>query len=99
MDVKSTFLNEIFNENLYIEYSAKFVKRGQENKVYKLKRVLYGLKQTPRVWYTKIDSYFLTRGFQKCPNEHTLYIKSFFRGDILIICLYVDDLILTGNNL
>lgn len=35
--------------------------------------------------------------FQKCPYEHTLYIKSNTNGDITIICLYVDDLIFTGN--
>ena len=64
----------------------------------KLKKALYGLKQAPRAWYSCIESYFLKEGFEKCQYEHTLFIKTRKRGKILIVCLYVDDLILTGNN-
>ena len=96
MHVKSAFLNGVLNEEIYVEQLVGFVRRGQENRMYRLKRVLYRLKQIPRAWYTRIDSYFLTRDFQRCPYEHTLYIKSSARGDILIVCLYVDNLIFTG---
>lgn len=73
------------------------MKFGDEHKVYKLKKVLYGLKQTPRAWYSRIEAYFLKEDFQKCPYEHTLFIKIGDRGKMLIVCLYVDDLIYTGN--
>ena len=63
MDVKSAFLNGVLNEKVYVEQPAEFARRGQENKVYSLKRVLYGLKQGLRAWYTRIDSYFLTHDF------------------------------------
>ena len=63
-----------------------------------MKKALYGLKQAPRVWYTRIDTYFIEHGFLRCPYEHTLYIKFNPEGDVLIVCLYVDDLIFTGNN-
>jgi hypothetical protein len=59
---------------------------------------LYGLKQAPRAWYSRIESYFSKEGFTKCPYEHTLFIKTADGGKILIICLYVDDLIFTGND-
>ena len=49
-------------------------------------------------WYKKIDSYFVHNGFQRCPFEHTLYIRSVDSDNILIVCLYVDDLIFTINN-
>ena len=49
--------------------------------------------------YKKVDSYFFQNGFQRCPFEHTLYIKFVEPGDILIVLLYIDDLIFTGNNL
>ena len=74
------------------------MKKGQENKVYSLKKVLYDLKQASRVWYTRINSYFVGNGFHRCPYEHILYIKFNLFGDIVIVCLYVDDLIFTGNN-
>ena len=58
---------------------------------------MYGLKQAPRAWYSRIDDYFINRGFQRSQSEPTLYIKT--QGDKrLIVSLYVDDLIYTGNN-
>ena len=63
-----------------------------------MKKALYGLKQAPRAWNSRIDKYFQENGFIKCPYEHALYFK-IKDGDVLIICLYVDDLIFTGNNL
>ena len=63
IDIKSGFLNGVLNEDMYVEQLVGFVRRSQENKVYRLKRALYGLKQAPRPWYTRIDSYFLTRDF------------------------------------
>ncbi|BBG97239.1 hypothetical protein Prudu_006294, partial [Prunus dulcis] len=46
----------------------------------------------------RIDNHFGTLGFQKCPYDHSLYVKSEIGGKMLILCLYVDDLIYTGNN-
>lgn len=59
---------------------------------------MVSLKQAPRAWYSRIDSYLLQDGFEKCPYEHTLYVKTKDNGNILILCLYVDDLIFTGNS-
>jgi hypothetical protein len=50
MDVKSTFLNRHLEENMYVEQPQGYEVRGQEDKVYRLKKELYGLKQTPRSW-------------------------------------------------
>ncbi|VVA34844.1 Hypothetical predicted protein, partial [Prunus dulcis] len=62
-----------------------------------LKKALYGLKQAPRTWYAEIDKYFSHSGFQKSQSEPTLYILK--KGaSILIVSLYVDDLIFTGND-
>jgi hypothetical protein len=98
MDVKSTFLNGFLEEEVYIEQPQGYEVKGQEEKVLKLKKALYGLKQAPRAWNVRIDKYFQDKNFIKCPYEHALYIKA-QSGDILIVCLYVDDLIFTGNNL
>jgi hypothetical protein len=98
MDVKSAFLNGTLEEEVYVEQPTGYVVRGKEDTVYRLKKTLYGLKQALRAWYKTIDSYFLQNGFHRCPFEHTLYIKFIDYGDLLIVCLYVDDLIITGNN-
>ena len=62
-----------------------------------LKRALYGLKKTPRAWYTKIDSYFTGFGFMKSEADVNLY-HIIVDGKLLIIVLYVDDLLLTGDD-
>jgi len=73
-------------------------KRESKNMVYRLKKAPCGLKQAPRAWYNRIDTHFVNSRFHKCPYEHTLYIKTGNTSNILIVCLYVDDLIFTGND-
>ena len=98
MDVKSAFLNGSLEEEVFVDQPVGYVKKGHEDKVLKLKKALYGLKQASRAWYTRIDSYFQENGFLKCPYEPTLYTKSNSHGNMLIVCLYVNDLIFTGND-
>ena len=69
------------------------IRISEEHKVYTLKKALYVLKPASRAWYSHIDSNFMEEGCQRCPYEHTLYIR-YNKGDIYIVCLYVDDLIL-----
>ena len=98
LDVKSAFLHGDLKELVFIDQPPRYVKFGNEHKVYRLKKALYGLKQAPRAWYNCIETYFLKEGFQKCPYEHTFFIKVEDGGKMLIVCLYVDDLIYTGSN-
>lgn len=98
MDVKSAFLNGYLEDEIYVEQPPGYAKIGEENKVCRLKKALYGLKQAPRAWYSRIDNFFLKDGFRRCPYEHALYTKEDENGNFLIICLYVDDLIFTGNS-
>ncbi|GKD97779.1 zinc finger, CCHC-type containing protein [Tanacetum coccineum] len=84
LDVKSAFLN------------GALVKRGEVNKVYKLSKALYGLKQAPRAWNACLDKYLKSLGFTRCAQEYSVYTKK--EGEnILIIGVYVDDLLVTGN--
>jgi hypothetical protein len=57
MDVKTKFLNGIIEEEVYIEKPQGFKVHGRESHVCSLKKVLYRLKQAPRVWYSRIDKY------------------------------------------
>ncbi|TQE03722.1 hypothetical protein C1H46_010696 [Malus baccata] len=98
LDVKSAFLHGAIDEEVFVEQPLGYEQKGSESKVYRLKKALYGLKQAPRAWYNRIEAYFIKEGFNKCPYEHTLFIKAGNEGKMLIVCLYVDDLIFTGND-
>lgn len=83
---------------MFVEQPQGYQREEAKDKVYKLKKALYGLKQAPRAWYNKIESYFVKEGFEKCPSEHTLFVKTNAERRILIASIYVDDLIFTGND-
>ena len=97
MDVKSSFLNSVLKEEVYMEQPPSYEVVGEEHKVYRLKRALYGLKKAPRAWYNRIDSYLMSNSFSKSDGQPTLYIKETY-GNVLIVVFYVDDLIFTRND-
>eukprot|EP00253_Pinus_taeda_P023320 PITA_23320 len=72
MDVKSAFLNRVLMKEVYIEQPPGYEKKGQEQKVCRLKKALYWLKQAPRAWYNRIDSYLLENGFKKCNDDYLI---------------------------
>ena len=96
MDVKTTFLNGVIEEEVYIEQSQGFETFDREFHVCKLKRELYGLKKSPHTWYIRIDSYLTSLGFTKSEANANLY-HIVVEGKLLIIVLYVNELILTGD--
>lgn len=97
MDVKSAFLNGELVEEVYVSQPPGFEVDGEEGKVYRLKKALYGLRQAPRAWNSKLDQTLNKMGFAKCPSEHAVYKRR--KGDnLLLVGVYVDDLIITGNN-
>jgi hypothetical protein len=65
MDVKSAFLNDVLQEEVYVEQSKGFQDPHHPHHVYKLKKALYGLKQTPRAWYERLTTYLLSKGFAR----------------------------------
>ena len=62
MDVKTTFLNEDLEKKIYMDQPESFVEPGQESKVCKLTKSLYGLKQVPKQWHENFDSYMIENG-------------------------------------
>jgi hypothetical protein len=95
MDVKSVFLNGELQEEVYVQQPAGFVRTGEEHKVLKLQKALYGLHQAPRAWNAKLDDTLLKLGFRRCPSEPALYTKE-VEGNQLVIGVYVDDIMITG---
>jgi hypothetical protein len=95
MDVKTTFLNGLIEEEVYIEQPLDFEVHGRESHVCRLKKALYGLKQAPRAWYSRIDAYLQQLGFEKSEADPNLYFIM-VGEDPLILLLYLDDLFITG---
>ena len=98
MDVKTAFLNGDLDEEIYMEQPLGFVEKGKENKVCKLERSIYGLKQSSRQWYLRFHNAVTSYDFQMIEEDHCVYIKR-FEDDFVILSLYVDDILLAGNSL
>ena len=94
MDVKTTFLNDVIEEEVYIEQPQGFEVEGRKSHVCRLKKTLYGLKQTPRAWYGRINSFLTSLGSTKSKADSNLYFK-IMNNEPVILLLYVDDLFLT----
>ena len=91
MDVTAAFLNGDLQEEIYMKQPEGF--EGEKDLVCRLKRSLYGLKQSPKCWNEKFDSCLLKMNFQKTIDP-CVYVRKNSKGEEFILCLYVDDLIL-----
>lgn len=97
LDVKTAFLHGELKEDVYVMQPEGFVVAGSENKVYKLKKALYGLRQAPRAWNEKLNKALEKLRFSKCVKEPSLYHKK-EEDDLLLVAVYVDDLLITGSS-
>uniref|UniRef100_A0A8I6Y7V3 Integrase catalytic domain-containing protein n=1 Tax=Hordeum vulgare subsp. vulgare TaxID=112509 RepID=A0A8I6Y7V3_HORVV len=95
MDVKSAFLNGDLEEVVYVSQPPGFIAEGREREVYKLHKALYGLRQAPRAWNTKLDASLTSLGFTRSVTEHGVYARG-TGAELLIVGVYVDDLVITG---
>ncbi|KAH9307354.1 hypothetical protein KI387_035265, partial [Taxus chinensis] len=99
LDVKTAFLHGDLEEELYMQQPEGYEVKGKEEMVYKLKKSLYGLKQAPCQWYKKFDSFMMEQGYIRCHSDHCVYTKKFEDGSYIILCLYVDDMLVAGKNM
>ncbi|KAI3435142.1 RRM domain-containing protein [Psidium guajava] len=97
LDVKSAFLHGELEEEVYVKQPEGFVVEGKEHCVYKLSKALYGLRQAPRAWNTRLDKSLKRLGFTKCAQDQAVYTRGEGRAS-LIVGVYVDDLIVTGED-
>ncbi|GJV05616.1 retrotransposon protein, putative, ty1-copia subclass [Tanacetum coccineum] len=98
MDVKTAFLNGHLSEEVYMEQPEGFVNPKYPNHVCKLKRSIYGLKQASRQWNKRFDDEIKKFGFTQNPDEPCVYLKA-SGSYVAILILYVDDILLMGNNI
>ena len=98
MDVKTEFLNREIDETIYMEQPENFVTRDPKSMVCKLKKSLYGLKQSPRLWYHKFHKIISSFGFVMSPTDECIYHK-FSGSKYIFLVLYVEDILLATNDI
>ena len=96
MDVRTAVLYGILKVDIYMVQPLGFKILGSLHKVCKLLKSLYGLKQSSRAWYDKIDSSLRGVGLKRSSFDPNLYYLHKGQATLLVL-LYVDDLFLTGN--
>jgi hypothetical protein len=98
MDVKTAFLNGELEEEIYMDQPDGFVVKGEERKMCKLLKSLYGLKQAPKQWHEKFDRTLTSVGFVVNEADKCIYYHH-GGGEGVILCLYVDDILIFGTNI
>nr|AAP54028.1 retrotransposon protein, putative, Ty1-copia subclass [Oryza sativa Japonica Group] len=98
MDVKTAFLNGELEEEIYMDQPDGYVLEGQEGMVCKLLKSLYGLKQAPKQWHEKFDITLTSAGFVVNEADKCVYYR-YGGGEGVILCLYVDDILIFGTSL
>lgn len=100
LDVKSAFLHGKLDEEIFMEQPEGFVIPGLEDKVARLLKTIYGLKQASRVWNVQIDAFLKEIGFTRTYSDTGVYVYRRQEGNIVImLVLYVDDMAIMGNSL
>ena len=97
MDVKTAFLNGNLDERIYMAQPDGFMEKGQEGKVCELQRSIYGLKQASRSWNIRFNETVKIFGFEQLEDEPCVY-KLIHEGKVVFLVLYVDDILLIGND-
>ena len=97
MDAVSAFLQGELNEELYICQPEGFEDCSQPQKVCRLIKAIYGLKQSSRVWNEKLDAALKSFGLKRCDYDPCVYFCRKY-DEIIIVTAHVDDLLIFGSN-
>ena len=97
INIKTTFLNGELQEEIYMDQSKGFITLRQEKNVCKVVKSLYGLKQVPKQWHEKFDNIMMSNDSKINKCDKCIYAKSTPNGYV-IVCLYMNDMLIFGNN-
>jgi histone deacetylase 1/2 len=97
LDVHNAFLNGSLREVVYMQQPSSFVNTALPTHVCRLHKSLYSLKQAPRAWYMRLSDFLLTIGFRASKVDTSLFILN-GTPDICYLLVFVDDILITGNN-
>jgi hypothetical protein len=97
LDIKNAFLHRDLQEEVYMEIPPGFTTNQTKGKVLRLKKSLYGLKQSPRTWFDRFRRAMCDMGYRHCNGDHTLFYR-YIGNHITILAVYVDDIIITEDD-
>ncbi|KAJ4797516.1 Retroelement pol polyprotein-like [Rhynchospora pubera] len=96
MDVHNAFLHGDLHEEVYMRLPPGFASNNP-GKVCRLQKSLYGLRQAPRMWFSKLTEALCEYGFSQSRADYSLFVQN--KGTVtLTVLVYVDDLIIAGND-
>ena len=97
VDVHTAFLNGTLQEEVCMQQPTGYKKEGEEHLVCRLRKSIYGLKQSSRCWNTALDSHLKKMGFSQSKSDPCIYVSGGGK-DTFYIGVYVDDMILAGKD-
>ncbi|XP_027171542.1 LRR receptor-like serine/threonine-protein kinase FLS2 [Coffea eugenioides] len=98
LDVKTAFLHGELDEEIYMIQPDGFHVSRKEYYVCKLKKSLYGLKQSPRQWYKRFNGYMIELGYNRSQYDCCVYHNKLEDGSMIYLILYVDDMLIVARN-
>ena len=96
MDIKTAFLHGHLEETIYMVQPEGFEVPGKESMVCRLKRSLYGLKQSSRCWFVQLKKYLVSLGYEQSKADPCVFLK-WEDGNLSVNTIYVDDIILLDD--
>lgn len=97
INAKNAFLHGDFEEDIYMDIPLSYSPHSQPGLICKLERSLYGLKPSPRAWFGRFSVTMKKYGYVQSDSDHTLFLRR-SRGKITVLIIYVDDMIITGDD-
>ena len=98
LDVKTAFLHGDLDEEIYLRQPEGFIDSNRPDYVCKLNKSLYGLKQSPRLWYKRFDKFMLSQGYSRSFKDQCVYFKRCGK-DMIYLLLYVDDMLIASQSM
>ena len=97
LDVKTAFLHGELEEQIYMRQPEGFVVSGKEDHVCLLRKSLYGLKQSPRQWYKRFDTFMISQSYSRSEYDSCVYFRRLPDGSFIYLLLYVDDMLIAAK--
>jgi hypothetical protein len=97
MNMNNVFLNDVIKEEVYVRQPPGFENPKYPNRVYKLLKTLYSLKQVSQAWYGRLKTFLLDHGYVIESVNKTLFTHK-YDNDFLLVQIYVDDIIFGGSS-
>ena len=98
LDIKNVFLHGDLAEEVYMEQPPAFVAQGESGLVCKLRRSLYGMKQSPRAWFSRFSSVVQEFDMIRSATDHSVFYHHSSTRKCIYLIVYVDDIVITGIN-